>query len=268
LLLCREQANQRKLFKDIVQFDPNDLQGGGGSGVGLWSKFHFEKLPHYFMNNPSLLYYTLLLPVSQAIVDLHGGTLGVESTPGKGSMFYIQMPVGRLALEGKDKFSSLSNRSRVPSSVDETLSVHSTYCQFESEAMAIAIRAFRVCVADDSSLNRKMLNKILSLEVDKVVLCSDGLQCTEVIKESMTSGGNKVDMVIMDVEMPIANGVEATKLIRSMGYKGVVVFLTGNAQPEMRVKCLRSGGDLVIIKPCTVADIKNALECKCEYRII
>ena len=62
--------NQDLLFQNIIQFDPNALQGGGGSGLGLY--------------------------ISKGIVDLHGGSIGVFSEgEGKGSVFWIDIPIYR-----------------------------------------------------------------------------------------------------------------------------------------------------------------------------
>ena len=64
------KANQEKLFKEIVQFNAKELQGGGGSGIGLW--------------------------VSKKLMDAHGGRIGVESEgEGKGSTFFIELPVSQ-----------------------------------------------------------------------------------------------------------------------------------------------------------------------------
>lgn len=61
------KENQKKLFKDIVQFNARELQGGGGSGIGLW--------------------------VSKKLIDAHGGRIGVESEgEGRGSTFFIELP--------------------------------------------------------------------------------------------------------------------------------------------------------------------------------
>ena len=68
------EANQKKLFNEIVQFNPGELQGGGGSGLGLW--------------------------ISKRIVDMHDGTIGIDSAgEGFGSTFFVELPTifGHLA---------------------------------------------------------------------------------------------------------------------------------------------------------------------------
>jgi CheY-like chemotaxis protein len=80
------------LFKEIVQFDAAKLQQGKGSGIGLWSKYFFISITQIFLP---------LLLVSNKIMKLHGGRIGVDSEgEGLGSTFYIDIPILRTQITG------------------------------------------------------------------------------------------------------------------------------------------------------------------------
>lgn len=92
------KEDQRRLFREIVQFDAAKLQKGQGSGLGLWSKFPIMLslyfAPRHLLNLHVLTF--LCLAVSSRIVRLHGGKIGVESEgDGTGSVFYIDLPIAQ-----------------------------------------------------------------------------------------------------------------------------------------------------------------------------
>mmetsp|Transcript_10853 Transcript_10853/g.16519 ORF Transcript_10853/g.16519 Transcript_10853/m.16519 type:complete len:747 (-) Transcript_10853:200-2440(-) len=254
------EENQKRLFNEIVQFNAAELQGGGGSGLGLW--------------------------ISKAIMDHHGGTLGVISTPGMGSIFYIEVEVlppasSTCSTDGCDKFSLSESREAIisPSSIRKMSSAFRRYIPVSPKVNIVSdcepaesaerkdslerltvgnITINKVLVVDDSSVNRKMICRLLVPLVGSVSQAGDGAEALQLVTDALNEG-NSYDIVFMDVNMPVMDGVRATRLMRSAGYKGYITFLTGNAMPEERASFFSAGGDDVLIKPCTLANLEGVL---------
>ena len=210
--------NQKRLFKEIVQFNPEKLQGGGGSGLGLW--------------------------ISKNIVDLHGGRLSVHSEgEGKGSTFRLEIPMTRnnhpaAGIDGKST-SLQSNQNANNISHDETDS--------NRQATQVIIKK-KLLLVDDVGTNRKFLRKLLELRGHECHEAEDGLVALNMVKSSLTHrntntsngtettelNGNNYDAIFMDFMMPKMNGPDATRAIRELGYTGPIIGVTGNALDEDR----------------------------------
>jgi two-component system sensor histidine kinase RpfC len=103
-----------------------------------------------------------------------------------------------------------------------------------------------VLVADDNRINRNVVSKILERGGHTCTLVADG----EAALDAMEAGG--FDLVLMDVNMPVMNGIEATKLYRftTAGEKRLpILALTADATPETAERCREAGMDLCIVKP-------------------
>jgi CheY-like chemotaxis protein len=103
-----------------------------------------------------------------------------------------------------------------------------------------------LCV-DDSALNRKLIGKYLEQHFE-VLYAVDGLNAVQIVKNSMEEG-NEVDIVFMDNLMPVMDGLEATRHIRELGFKGPIVGITGNCEPEQIEEFVEQGATTVIPKP-------------------
>lgn len=103
-----------------------------------------------------------------------------------------------------------------------------------------------LCV-DDSALNRKLMGKYLEQHFE-VLYAIDGRNAVEVVKSSMAEGFG-IDIIFMDNLMPVMDGVEATHLIRELGFKGPIVGVTGNCEPEQNEEFVEQGATVVIHKP-------------------
>ena len=101
-------------------------------------------------------------------------------------------------------------------------------------------------VADDNRTNRKVIAKILERAGHEVHLVDNGERALDALNE------RAIDVALMDVNMPVMNGIEATKLYRfaSLGRKRVpIIALTADASPEMRKRCEDAGMDSCVTKP-------------------
>jgi CheY-like chemotaxis protein len=172
------------------------------------------------------------LAISRRLVELMGGRIGVESAPGQGSTFWFEAP---LALAGGADQAGEAGEAR---------------------AAAEAIRG-RVLMADDAAANRELVSAILrnlGLEVDVV---ADGAEAVHAVQ----SGA--YDLVLMDVHMPVMDGLTATQEIRRMqagtGRRTPILALTANVQAEQAARCLEAGMDGHLAKPVQIAELASAL---------
>ena len=201
------EANQKKLFNEVVQFNPELLQNGGGSGLGMC--------------------------ISKGIMDMHGGSISVFSAgEGKGSVFTLRLPMTRHLVETSIPTlyqpavatSSKSFKSRPslhssfaptprshgtilrpsdtapPDSCKTTVPSESPHCQdppvtsarspstmsFKSACGSIPERPLHFLVVDDSSLNRKMLCRLLRNQGHECAEADDGVQALAMMTAALS----------------------------------------------------------------------------------
>ncbi|NPA55034.1 MAG: response regulator [Epsilonproteobacteria bacterium] len=166
------------------------------------------------------------LTISYQIVKLLGGELKVESEVNKGSRFYFDIP-----LEAKDK--------QVPT---QTLSLQKSF----SDA--------KVLIVEDNKANQMFLEVILKklgLEYD---VAENGKEAVERVKEE------DYDVILMDENMPVMNGIEATKQIRQIQTRHIpIIAVTANALSGDRQRFLDAGLDEYIPKPVEIDRLKHVL---------
>lgn len=116
----------------------------------------------------------------------------------------------------------------------------------------------RILLADDNPHNRRMADDFLGKEGHEVLLAASGREVLEII------GRERVDIILMDVQMPDLDGLETTRAIRSGQVAGVwpaipIVGITAHAQREMREACLESGMDDFLAKPYKLKSLARAI---------
>ena len=119
------------------------------------------------------------------------------------------------------------------------------------------IEALRVLIADDNLVNRKVAKRSLErLGVkEHIDLAHDGKQAVD-----MTLA-KEYDLVLMDLQMPVMDGLEATRIItsRQSDHQPVIIFLTAHAGPDFEAQTREAGGAGHITKPFKLAQIKSVL---------
>ena len=190
-------TNQRRLFGELVQFNAKTLQGGGGSGLGLW--------------------------ISKRIIDLHGGSIGVVSEgEGKGSTFYFTIPLvltrpksapddlehrrlqflkqGSSSLTLFHNILRFSSRTIYPDPTPpDAIEEHPIPLPLRSNDYVIHNPAdYRVLLVDDSALNRKFLLRRFLREGYAVYEADDGDTAVQLVKNSFESDGCQYDIIAMD----------------------------------------------------------------------
>lgn len=207
------------MFQQGVQFNPNELQGGQGSGLGLW--------------------------ISREIVTLHRGTITAKSSGlGKGSKFEIVLPA--IIVENPDDVISSS-----------TLIRYINVTQYVSEAVQSAnspptdTRERHVLVVDDAKSNRRLVCHLLK---SKGFICHEaenGSECVEMVLSKKVV----YDFILMDSDMPVLDGPSAARQLRANKCDITIIGVTGNILPEDQEYFLEQGANLVLPKPVKIEEL-------------
>ena len=163
------------------------------------------------------------LAICRRLVELMGGMIDVDSVPGSGSCFWFTVRLEKApALAGS------------PAAIDE------------SELLARCAGA-HVLLAEDEPMNQDVARDLLESFGMRVDLAADGRQATKLNRE------NTYDLVLMDVQMPNMDGLEATQAIRqsATGANVPIIATTANAYDDDRRRCLDAGMNDYLAKPFT-----------------
>jgi PAS domain S-box-containing protein len=171
------------------------------------------------------------LSICKRLVGLMGGEIGVVSSPGLGSTFYFELPLER-GFAGAAAPSRGGKRSALPAE----------------------LRGKRVLLVEDNEVNREMAEEILraaGLEVDTAV---NGIEAVE-----LATGG--YDAILMDCNMPVMDGFEATRRIRASatGKQVPILAMTASVLLGDRELCTAAGMDDHVAKPIDVAELYSKL---------
>lgn len=166
------------------------------------------------------------MSLSRRLVDLMGGTLDVESSLGHGSTFNLCLPCAEA--EGIPFVESLPDNTERLHQADPTPRRQLTGT---------------VLLAEDNPENLQLLSMILGKMGVDVMTAVNG---EEVVSKAKS---HDVDIIYMDMQMPVMSGLEATRTLREQGYDRPIVALTANATSEDRDRCLASGCNDFLTKP-------------------
>jgi signal transduction histidine kinase len=177
------------------------------------------------------------LAISRRLTELMGGTLHVESELGVGSTFHVNLSFGAVDREKHD---------------GETATRRAA-----ADAGLALRRPLRILLAEDNFVNQKVALLMLRRMGYRADVVSNGRAALEAVRREA------YDLVLMDMQMPEMDGLEATRRIRAeAGPAGRprIVALTANAMAEDRATCLAAGMDDFLSKPLAAAQLALALE--------
>ena len=117
-----------------------------------------------------------------------------------------------------------------------------------------------VLIVDDAQLNRKMLCRLIRSSFGSIEEAEDGQMALDMVRESLRQkDGTPPDVILIDYIMPNMDGPTATRAIRALGFKGLIIGVTGNALPADVETFMSCGADKVLIKPLRVDALLNAI---------
>lgn len=122
------------------------------------------------------------------------------------------------------------------------------------EAVKPRLMGIRILVAEDSPDNQLLLKRVLVGQGAEVEFCSNG---QDAVVKALAS---RYDVILMDIQMPVMNGYEATRSLRDSGYRGPIIALTAHALKEERERSLNAGCDDHLTKPLEKEKLIAAVE--------
>ncbi|EWC43752.1 hypothetical protein DRE_07370 [Drechslerella stenobrocha 248] len=120
--------------------------------------------------------------------------------------------------------------------------------------------SIKVLVAEDNRVNIQVIKKMLRLEaVTDVTMAEDGAVAVQKVREALSTG-KKFDIILMDIQMPNMDGLQATKEIREMGYTSAICALTAFAEQSNVKECFDAGMDYFLAKPIKKHELRKVLQ--------
>lgn len=191
-----EESDIDRIFNDFETLDSSYARQAGGTGLGLG--------------------------ISRRLTELMGGTIGCESVPGEGSLFWIRIPVTRPS----------TGKTQPPMPLPDL--------------SALPLRPLDVLLVEDNEINRFIARKMLETEGHRVTEAEDGQLGVA------AATARHYDLILMDISMPVMDGTEAACAIRAghgPSFETPIVALTAHALPEELQRFRSAGMNHVLSKP-------------------
>ncbi len=174
------------------------------------------------------------LSICRHLVDRLGGSIEVTSEVGKGSVFTFSIDTG--PLEG------------VKMRRGQNLSFLAEFTDSDAQFTTPRLVGSRILLVEDGEDNRRLIGFILSAAEAHVEIAVDGAEALAKVR-AVEEAGRPFHLIVMDMQMPIVDGYEATRRLREQGCKSAIIALTAHAMSTDRDKCLDSGCDDFCTKP-------------------
>lgn len=201
------ERDLERVFEDFVMLDPSYGRADAGTGLGL--------------------------AISRRLAEAMGGTIGAESELGKGSRFWLKLPmrtVERLAPQPAEPAKPVA----------------------DDNAAALVLD---LLVVEDNATNRVVMEEMLRLLGHTITMAVDGGDGVQKAQK------HRYDAILMDISMPVMDGMTATKLIRADGMSkdSWIVAVTAHTMPEELARFREAGMDDCLTKPMSIRDLRRAL---------
>ena len=204
------------------------------TGIGMAEEFQkhiFEPFAQEHSGSRTKFAGTGLgMPIAKKLIEKMGGTITFESVEGVGTTFVIRVPF------------------RIDTDRDSKVET--------GEKTEVSIRGLHILLAEDNELNMEIAEFMLQNEGAEVTKAWDG---QEVVKIFEKSRSGEFDVILMDIMMPVMNGYEAAKMIRSLDREDAkaipIIAMTANAFTEDRLRAKEAGMDEHVAKPVDVESL-------------
>ncbi|TLV01435.1 hybrid sensor histidine kinase/response regulator [Dyadobacter luticola] len=215
------ESKMDRLFKAFSQVDSSTSRQYGGTGLGL--------------------------VICQKLVNLMGGAIGVTSQEGEGSTFFFSILFKKQVLsDGQLKPQNAEAAGSPPQSDISGKLLHSDFS---------AKYPLEILVAEDNKVNQIVILNVLGKLGYQAELVTDGLEAVNRTSEKA------FDLILMDIQMPRMDGLEATRKIRATHpTRPYIIAMTANALQDDRKQCEAAGMDDYISKPVNLEDLMEMLK--------
>ena len=221
---CREIPSEQPEMT-IMEFVCRD------TGIGMTDGFQkhiFEPFAQEYTGSRTKFAGTGLgMPITKKLVEKMGGTITFESEKGVGTTFVIRVPF---------KIDPDADKREERKDVSEK-----------------SIKGLNILLAEDNELNMEIAEFVLQNEGADVTKAWDGQEAVELFRNSEPG---EFDVILMDIMMPVMNGYEATKMLRSLDREDAktipIIAMTANAFTEDRIRAKAAGMDEHVAKPVDV----------------
>lgn len=198
------------------------------TGIGMteeFQKYIFEPFAQEHTGSRTKFAGTGLgMPISKKLIEKMGGTITFESEESVGTTFVIRVPF-RIDTDRSDRVET-------------------------GEKQEASIRGMHILLAEDNELNMEIAEFMLQNEGAVVTKAWNGQEAVELFEKSRSG---EFDVILMDIMMPVMNGYEATKMIRSLDREDAkevpIIAMTANAFTEDRIRAKEAGMDEHVAKP-------------------
>lgn len=188
------------IFERFRQVDEKTTKKYGGAGIGL--------------------------SVAKSLAKLLDGKIFLESTPGRGTTFYVNLP-----FNAKEK----------------TKQIKVTPDQFNWKNKTLLI-------AEDKKINFEIFQETLSTTNINLLWAKNGQEAVDLVKEN-----NSIDLILLDIQMPVMDGYECARKLKAMAVEIPIIAQTAYALPQDSYKCFDAGCDDYIAKPISLDHFLNKL---------
>ena len=204
------------------------------TGIGMTEEFQkhiFEPFAQEHSGSRTKFAGTGLgMPIAKKLIEKMGGTITFESVEGVGTTFVIRVPF------------------RIDTDRDSKVET--------GEKTEVSIRGLHILLAEDNELNMEIAEFMLQNEGAKVTKAWDGQEAVKIFEKSRSG---EFDVILMDIMMPVMNGYEAAKMIRSLDREDAkaipIIAMTANAFTEDRLRAKEAGMDEHVAKPVDVESL-------------
>ena len=212
------------------------------TGIGMSKEFQKHAFDAFEMARSSTISHKqgtgLGLAISKGIMEIAGGTIEIESEEGEGSTFTISVPLYVLPEEESEYVAETRRKER----------------DFTGKVLLLV---------EDNEMNRELAEELLTDEGFVVETAEDGTVAVDLLKYSVTRGKSRYDAVLMDIQMPIMDGYEATAKIREFDDPAIadipIIAMTANAFDEDRKHALEAGMNAHVSKPINMEKLLDTL---------